>query len=275
MRFDEPNRVRSGSAGDGAAGPPNRVRGGSAGDGAAGSAGGTGGQIPIRDRRKIRTDVSVEATAAASSGDSGSVGAQAEATSAAASTDQTTTGQVMSGQAQAEAEKLRQEVEEARSQSASYLDDLQRLKAEFDNYRKRTIKEQTGLIDRASAIVISQLLGVLDNFELAVAAAAESKDFDSMLKGVEMVFSELNQVLSSAGLEAIDAHGKPFDPRVHDAVLEVPGDDSGVTVVDDVFRKGYTFKDYVLRPAMVRVTQKGEAPATDQATDEEQEEADS
>jgi molecular chaperone GrpE len=152
-----------------------------------------------------------------------------------------------------------EEVAIARRQAAGYLDDLQRLKAEFDNYRKRTLREQTRLIEMAAVGTIAQLLGVLDHFDLAMAAARQTQDYEKMVKGVEMVHSELKEVLRNSGLEIIDAEGKPFDPNLHEAVGGDEGDGSGVMVVGQLLRNGYKFKDMVLRPAMVRVTQSAEA----------------
>ena len=148
---------------------------------------------------------------------------------------------------------------EMQARAASYLDDLQRLKAEFDNYRKRTIKEQTRLIEMASAEMVAQMLGVVDHFGMAMSAAAGSKDYDAMLKGVEMVYGELKQVLEGAGLEILEPKGEPFDPNVHQAVMQDEGDGSGHMIVDEVLRNGYLFKGTVLRPAMVKVTQDASA----------------
>jgi molecular chaperone GrpE len=141
----------------------------------------------------------------------------------------------------------------ARAEADGYLDDLRRLQAEFDNYRKRTMREQTARIASASQALVSRLLPVLDNFELAVSHAEQSRDFDRMLKGVEMVFGELNDVLGGEGLVAIEASGKPFDPERHEAVVAVEEDDVEAGTVVDVIRKGYEFNGRVLRPAMVKV----------------------
>jgi molecular chaperone GrpE len=141
----------------------------------------------------------------------------------------------------------------ARAEADGYLDDLRRLQAEFDNYRKRTMREQTARIASASQALVSRLLPVLDNFELAVSHAEQSRDFDRMLKGVEMVFGELNDVLGGEGLGAIEASGKPFDPERHEAVVAVEADDVEAGTVVDVIRKGYEFNGRVLRPAMVKV----------------------
>jgi molecular chaperone GrpE len=141
----------------------------------------------------------------------------------------------------------------ARAEAESYLDDLRRLQAEFDNYRKRTMREQTARIASASQALVAKLLPVLDNFELAVSHAEQSRDFDRMLKGVEMVFGELREVLSSEGLVTIEAEGKPFDPERHEAVVAVEQDGADTGTVVDVIRKGYEFNGRVLRPAMVKV----------------------
>jgi molecular chaperone GrpE len=140
------------------------------------------------------------------------------------------------------------------SERDEYLDTLRRVQAEFENYRKRVIKEQTALVDRATSGLVEQLLPVLDSFELALknVDAADSDDIESVRKGVELVYAELLGVLEKTGLSRIEAEGKPFDPNVHEAVMQEDGD--GEPVVTDVLRTGYTLKGRVLRPAMVKVT---------------------
>ena len=140
------------------------------------------------------------------------------------------------------------------SERDEYLDTLRRVQAEFENYRKRVIKEQTALVDRATEGLVEQLLPVLDSFELALqnADAAASDDIENVRKGVELVYAELLGVLEKAGVSRIEAEGKPFDPNVHEAVMQEEGD--GEPVVSDVLRTGYALKGRVLRPAMVKVT---------------------
>jgi len=140
------------------------------------------------------------------------------------------------------------------SERDEYLDTLRRVQAEFENYRKRVIKEQTALVDRATEGLVEQLLPVLDSFELALKNfdAAGGEDTESVRKGVELVYAELLGVLEKAGLSCIEADGKPFDPNVHEAVMQEEGD--GEPVVTDVLRTGYTLKGRVLRPAMVKVS---------------------
>jgi molecular chaperone GrpE len=141
----------------------------------------------------------------------------------------------------------------ARAEAESYLDDLRRLQADFDNYRKRTLREQTARAASASQALVTRLLPVLDNFELAVSAAEQSRDFDRMLKGVEMVFGELREVLEGEGLVKIEAEGKPFDPERHEAVIAVEQEDTEPGMVVDIVRTGYELRGKVLRPAMVKV----------------------
>ncbi|MFL6189994.1 MAG: nucleotide exchange factor GrpE [Actinomycetes bacterium] len=141
----------------------------------------------------------------------------------------------------------------ARAEAESHLDDLRRLQADFDNYRKRTLREQTARAASASQALVARLLPVLDNFELAVSAAEQSRDFDRMLKGVEMVFGELREVLQGEGLVKIEAEGKPFDPERHEAVVAVEQEDTEPGTVVDIVRAGYELRGKVLRPAMVKV----------------------
>lgn len=141
-----------------------------------------------------------------------------------------------------------------RAEAVGYLNDLRRLQAEFDNYRKRMLREQTARMASASQALVSKLLPVLDNFELAISHAEQSRDFDrSMLKGVEMVFGELQEVLRGEGLSRIEAEGKPFDPERHEAVVAVEEEGAEPGTVVDVVRTGYELQGKVLRPAMVKV----------------------
>jgi molecular chaperone GrpE len=155
--------------------------------------------------------------------------------------------------AAAEGATIAADLDAARAEAESYLDDLRRLQADFDNYRKRTLREQTARAASASQALVARLLPVLDNFELAVSAAEQSRDFDRMLKGVEMVFGELREVLQSEGLVKIEAEGKPFDPERHEAVIAVEQEDSEPGTVVDIVRTGYELRGKVLRPAMVKV----------------------
>jgi molecular chaperone GrpE len=134
------------------------------------------------------------------------------------------------------------------------LDTTRRLQADFENYRKRVVREQTALVERSTEGLLEQLLPVLDSFELAV-RNLESSDVDEKVrKGIELVYAELTGVMERSGLERIPAEGAPFDPNEHEAVMQDDGD--GEPHVDDVLRTGWKLKGRVLRPAMVKVTRK-------------------
>jgi molecular chaperone GrpE len=132
-----------------------------------------------------------------------------------------------------------------------WLDTTKRLQADFENYRKRVMREQTALVERASEGLLEQLLPVIDNFELAL-ASLDDDTTEKVRKGVELVYADLVSVLERNGLERIDALGAEFDPNEHEAVMQDDGD--GDPVVGDVLRTGWKLKGRVLRPAMVKVT---------------------
>jgi len=142
----------------------------------------------------------------------------------------------------------------AQRERDEYLEHLQRVQADFENYRKRMLREQTALVERATERLVEELLPVLDSLESAVAAVAATggDELAKVRKGLELVQAEMLGVLEKAGLSRIEAEGKPFDPNEHEAVLQEDGD--GEPVVSEVVRTGYRLKGRVLRPAMVRVT---------------------
>ena len=127
-----------------------------------------------------------------------------------------------------------------------YLEDLRRLQAEFDNYRKRVMREQTQLSQRASARLVERLLPILDNFESALAHGEGGA-------GIEMVYRELKKLLEDEGLQEMDVEGKPFDPTQHEAFQAVEDASVEEPTVRSVLRRGYVLKGQVLRPAMVSV----------------------
>ena len=127
-----------------------------------------------------------------------------------------------------------------------YLDALKRLQADFENYKKRILKQQTEHLERAAETLVEKLLPALDTFDLALAHG----------EGFDQARAALMAALEKEGLERIDAVGKPFDPNEHDAVAHEPGDAGaagGGPVVTDVMRTGYRWKGRLVRPAMVKV----------------------
>lgn len=124
-----------------------------------------------------------------------------------------------------------------------------RLAADFDNYRKRTQRQHQDLITRATENLICDLLPVLDNFCIALGTI----DDPSIHKGMEIIYTQLLEVLETAGLVAISAVGCPFDPAVHEAVARVHCHEHEENIVIEETRKGYSLGGKVLRPAMVMV----------------------
>ena len=154
--------------------------------------------------------------------------------------------------ADVEGAQVGDDLEAARGEAAQYLDHLRRLQAEFDNYRKRVQREQSQVMELAAEPVVRRLLEVIDDFELALMHGTEKPDYDRFLHGVELVYAKLLDSLKAEGLERIDAQGTPFDPELHEALLQT-GEGDGEPVVADVLRPGYTLRGRVIRPAGVRV----------------------
>lgn len=146
------------------------------------------------------------------------------------------------------------ELEKLRAESEEYQQRLLRTQADFDNFRRRTVKEKEELGKYASAKLITELLPVIDNFERALSSAGESTDASSYTKGVEMIFRQLEGVLKAEGLTPMEAEGQPFNPEFHQAIMQVESDEHEEGVVVEVVQKGYLLKDKVLRPAMVKVS---------------------
>jgi molecular chaperone GrpE len=148
------------------------------------------------------------------------------------------------------AELVEADLEELMRERDDLRQMAQRVQADFENYRKRVLREQTAVVERATEGLVESLLPVLDSFELALATLEDADE--KVRKGVELVYAELLGVLERAGLERIETDGKPFDPNVHEAVLQEEGD--GEPVVSETMRTGYRMKGRVVRPAMVKVT---------------------
>jgi|SRR3989344_4649319 len=150
-------------------------------------------------------------------------------------------------------------IEEKDRQLAEYVEHLQRLQADFENFQKRVEKERRELVDLANAKLISQILPVLDNFEKAL-ETVEAKVEKNVKGGINMIFNDLNSTLKKEGLEAIKAKGELFDPFKHDVIDVVEGDKEDHIV--DELQKGYTFKGKVLRASKVRVSKKKDVEKT-------------
>ena len=158
-----------------------------------------------------------------------------------------------------------EQADELRARAAKadeFWDRLLRTTADFDNFKKRAARERQDAIRFANEGLMQKLVPVLDNFEMALAAAQSSQagGLQSLQAGIAMIHQQLKNVLAENGLEELDASGKPFDPNLHEAVSqqEAPGLPEGQVVQQ--LRKGYKLRERLLRPASVIVARK---PASD------------
>jgi molecular chaperone GrpE len=146
------------------------------------------------------------------------------------------------------------ELEAVRAERDEYLDTLRRVKAEFDNYRRRSERDRQMAAQAATGDLVRELLPVVDNLERAVAALGE--EGEQIVAGVDMVRVQLGELLSARGVAEIEAHGETFDPQVHEAVATHPSAEHPEGTVMQVVQKGYTHGEAVIRPSRVVVAER-------------------
>lgn len=147
---------------------------------------------------------------------------------------------------------LLRELAESREEAGSYLGDLQRVAADFENFRKRMLRDQAENVERASERVVAGLLPVVDTLDAALATEVESEAERKMWEGVRGTRDLLLDTLAKEGLEVVPTVGTDFDPTIHEAVL-APEETTGALVVTQEMRRGYTLKGRLLRAALVAV----------------------
>ena len=147
------------------------------------------------------------------------------------------------------------ELKERAAKADEHWERLLRTTADFDNYKKRAAREKQDAIRFANETVLQKLIPVLDNFDMALAAAqaSQGEGAASLQTGVKMIHQQLKSALSDAGLEEVDAAGKPFDPNLHEAVSQQETNEVPEGHVVQQLRKGYKLRDRLLRPAGVIV----------------------
>lgn len=150
-------------------------------------------------------------------------------------------------------DQLQQDLDAEKERTKEVEDRYLRLRAEFDNYRRRTRQEVDDIRARAAEGLAAALLPVVDNLERAAAFGGEGHDPKSLAEGVELVLKQLLMELGKVGVEPIEAAGKPFDPNLHEAVAHEESDESPEGTVIEELQKGYVLNDKVLRPSMVKV----------------------
>ena len=141
-----------------------------------------------------------------------------------------------------------------KQQLADATDRNLRLMAEFDNYRRRTAKEQLELIETANGKLLEKLSEVQDNFERAFASENKAQDLEAFEKGMQMIYNQFAKILTDAGLEQIDPTGAEFDPNMHEALMQQPSETVPEGHVVTVFQKGYKLKNKILKTAKVIVS---------------------
>lgn len=148
-------------------------------------------------------------------------------------------------EAQSAEEKLQGELD-------ALKDRFMRTVAEYDNFKKRTIKEKEEMYSTAVCDTIEQILPILDNLSRAV-KASEDGNSESLVDGVKMIEKQFGEVFSAIGVSEIEALGNEFDPNLHNAVMHVDDEEAGDNSIVEEFMKGYTYKDKVIRHSMVKV----------------------
>lgn len=138
-------------------------------------------------------------------------------------------------------------------QIAELNDKLMRTMAEFDNFRKRSEKEKTQMFEIGAKDIIEKILPVIDNFERGLGSVPEEEKESAFVQGIEQIYKQLITALEGAGVKAIDAVGKEFDPNFHNAVMHDEDDSLGENVVSEELQKGYMYRDTVVRHSMVKV----------------------
>ena len=129
-----------------------------------------------------------------------------------------------------------------------------RSQADFENYKKRPVREKEEAIKYANSALLERLVSIIDNFELGLGAAKERGEQSPIYSGMVLVQKQLNDLLAENGLQPIEAEGKKFDPNVHEAIAHEPSDQAPEEIVLRQTRRGYRFKDRLLRPAKVIVS---------------------
>ncbi len=132
-------------------------------------------------------------------------------------------------------------------------DQYRRTLAEFDNYRKRTEKEKTAMFEVGAKDIIEKLLPVIDSFERGLATVSEEQKTEPFVDGMDKIYKQLVKQLEDAGVKEIEALDKEFDPNLHNAVMHVEDENVGENIIVEVFQKGYTYRDSVVRHSMVKV----------------------
>jgi len=154
---------------------------------------------------------------------------------------------------------VKEELKSTDKEAGEYLDYLKRLKAEFENYKRRSQKERERIVSWSNEDLIKQFLPVLDDLERAVDSSQQSNNnLASLMEGMRMILDQLKAILQKQGLQEIEAKGEEFDPHFHEALMSVDRAEYSDNLVVEEMRKGYKLNNKILRPAMVKVNKRSE-----------------
>jgi len=153
---------------------------------------------------------------------------------------------------------LEEALKAEQAKSKDYLNQLKYLQADFDNYRKRMVREFQEVSQRSNEKLIASVLNVVDDLERAIETGKKTDNTGPLLEGVQMVYKNLYAILEREGLTRIEAVGKPFDPNMHEILTKVPTDTHEDGIVIEEARKGFMFKGKVMRPSVVMIASKEE-----------------
>jgi len=153
-----------------------------------------------------------------------------------------------------ETEELKKKLEEKEKEAKEHYDRLLRMAADFENYKKRAVREKEEWTKFANEDLIKEILPFIDNLERAVNHSEKTEDFQSLVEGIKLTAQQLLKTLNKFGVSPIESLGKPFNPAVHHAMLLVETDQHEPNQVVEEFQKGYLLNDRLLRPATVSVS---------------------
>lgn len=206
------------------------------------------------------TENAVEENTAAGDGNAGT-GADAAADTEsgeadAGAADQTDTGTGADAKANGEKGSFfgRKKKKDKKDEQIEELTDrVKRTMAEFENFRKRNEREKSQMYEIGARDIIEKMLPVLDNFERGLASIPDDQKDNAVAQGMEMIYKQMLTVFDQIGVKEIEAEGKEFDPDFHNAVMHEESEEVGENVITQVFQKGYTYRDTVIRHSMVKV----------------------
>jgi len=154
--------------------------------------------------------------------------------------------------------KLKHELEKERRLATEYKEHLQRLAADFENYRKRVEKEKEDFVKFSKEDLVYEFLPILDNFEMAIHHVKNTTEPKKIIEGIELVERQFHNILKKEGLQVIETKGKKFDPHIHEAIMHEETNKHPEGLIIEELRKGYTLGGKVIRPAQVKVTKNKE-----------------